>query len=64
MARKLPRDVHNALAEAQLDLEWAVRMFHESVAPHSVDVPLLVKSIETAFVAGQQAATAKTGENA
>jgi hypothetical protein len=46
----LPRDVHNALAKAQRDLEWAVRMFHESATPEAVNVPRLVASIEAALL--------------
>lgn len=58
--RKLPREVHNALAKAQTDLEWAVRMFNDSAVPESVDVPRLAKEIESALVAGQKAATGRS----
>jgi len=62
MTRKLPREVHNALAKAQGDLEWAVRMFHESTTPEAVNVPKLVSSIEAALLAGYDAALRTAGE--
>lgn len=58
MRRKLPREVHNALAKAQIDLEWAVRMFQESATPEAVDVSRLVRTIESALISGRDAAVA------
>jgi hypothetical protein len=55
MQSPLPRNVHNALAKAQTDLEWAVRMFHESATPESVDIPRLVKEIEVALTTAAEA---------
>jgi hypothetical protein len=56
--RRLPRNVHNMLAKAQTDLEWAARMFNVSAVPECVDVARLVKEVEAALVAGQAAAIA------
>lgn len=60
--RKLPREVHNALAKAQTDLEWAVRMLNDSVAPESLDVDLLVTQISIALRDGQAAAVGSRSE--
>ena len=56
VTRRLSRETHNALAKAQVDLEWAARMFNESATPEVVDVPKLVASIKAALEAGQHEA--------
>jgi hypothetical protein len=58
----LSRDVHNALAKAQKDLEWAVRMFHDSSTPEAVDIQILVNSIEDVLVAAKTQRCPKADE--